>query len=204
MNKVVILGASGHAKVIADIIIKSRDSVVGFLDDNTNLPNKIVGFPYLGTISEITKFSDDICFIIGIGDNQVRKRISDKYSVRWYTAIHPGAVIGFDTKIGEGTVVMANAVINVSTVVGKHCIINTGSILEHDNRIEDYVHISPNATLSGSVSVGTMTQIGAGATIRNNMKICNNCIIGAGAVVVKDIEISGTYIGVPAKNETRL
>ena len=199
MNKVIILGAGGHAKVIADIVIKSGDCLVGFLDDNPDLPQKIMGFPNLGCISNITKFDNDIQYVIGIGDNEIRKKMSQKFSVSWYTAIHPKATIAFDVKIGEGSVVMANAAINISSIIGKHCIINTGSVIEHDNYIGDYVHISPNATLSGTVSVGDMTHIGVGATISNNISICNNVILGAGCTVVKNITKSGIYIGIPAK-----
>lgn len=199
MNKVVILGASGHAKVIADIILKSRDELIGFLDDNTALPSQIIGYPYLGKITHYEKYADECCFVIGIGSNRIRKKIAESMNVNWYTAIHPSAQIAIDTVISEGTVVMANAVINTSAVIGKHCIINTGAVIEHDNAIGDYVHISPNVSLCGNVNIGDLTHIGAGATISNNIKVCNNCIVGAGAVVVKNITSSGTYIGAPAK-----
>ena len=197
MKKVVIIGASGHAKVIADIVIKSGDELMGFLDDNTELPKKIVGYPYLGIISDYHKYSGDCWFIIGIGNNSIRKKIAESINVNWYTAIHPSVQVAIDTKIGAGSVVMANAIINTSAVIGKHCIINSGAIVEHDNRLCDYVHISPNATLCGTVSVGELTHIGAGVTVKNNTNICDNVVVGAGGVVVKDISKSGTYIGVP-------
>ena len=199
MKKVVIIGASGHAKVIADIVIKSGDELVGFLDDNEALPDGILGYPYLGTIENYCGFAQKCCFIIGIGNNLIRKRIAESMDVKWYTAIHPSAQIAIDTKIGEGTVLMANSVINTSASVGRHCIINTGAVVEHDNRIKDYVHISPNASLCGNVSVGTLTHIGAGVTVKNNITVCDNVIVGAGGAVVKDIVENGTYIGVPVR-----
>ena len=198
MKNVIIIGASGHAKVIADIVIKSGDKLVGFLDDNIQLPEKVIGYPYLGEISNYSKYVDDCCFVIGIGNNSIRKKIADSMNVKWYTAIHPSAQIAIDTVIGEGTVVMANAVINISAIIGNHCIINTGAVVEHDNIISDYVHISPNASLCGTVKVGELTHIGAGVTVKNNTSICENVIIGAGGVVVRDIEEKGVYIGVPA------
>ena len=199
MKKVVIIGASGHAKVIADIVIKSGDEVIGFLDDNTKLPDSIIGYPYLGTIDKYHEYAEECCFIIGIGDNSIRKKIAEKINVNWYTAVHPSAQLAIDTKIGEGTAVMASAVINTSAQIGKHCIINTGAVIEHDNRICDYVHISPNTALCGTVSVGEMTHIGAGTTVKNNISICDNVVVGAGSVVVKDITEHGTFFGVPAK-----
>jgi sugar O-acyltransferase (sialic acid O-acetyltransferase NeuD family) len=197
MEKVMIIGASGHAKVIADVIIRSGDQLVGFLDDNTDLPDTIVGYPYLGTISEYRKYTADCSFVIGIGNNHIRRKIAESMDVHWYTAIHPSALLAIDTEIGEGSVIMANAVINTSARIGKHCIINTGAVIEHDNEIGDYVHVSPSATLCGTVSVGEMTHIGAGATVKNNLAICGHTIIGAGGVVVRSIDTEGVYVGVP-------
>ncbi len=199
MKKVIIIGASGHAKVIADIVIKSGDELVGFLDDNTELPKSVIGYPYLGVIDRYHEYEENCNFIIGIGNNQVRKKIAERVDVNWYTAIHPSAQIAIDTVIGDGTVIMANAIVNTSATIGKHCIINSGAIIEHDNVIGDYVHISPNATLCGTVSVGNLTHIGAGVTIKNNTSICDSVIVGAGGVVVKDIFEKGTYVGVPVK-----
>lgn len=201
MKKVIIIGASGHAKVIADIVIKGGDELVGFLDDNAALPEKIIGYPYLGIVDKYLDYSENCYFIIGIGNNSIRKKIAEKISVNWYTAIHPSAQIAIDVQICEGTAIMANVVVNTSASIGKHCIINTGAIVEHDNKLGDYVHISPNATLCGTVSVGNSTHIGAGVTVKNNTTICDNVIVGAGGVVVKDIDEKGIYIGVPAKKK---
>lgn len=200
---VVIIGAGGHAKVIADIIEKSGDKVLGFLDDN--LPKDITvikEYKVLGKIEECQELlskNKGLYFIIAIGNNYIRKNISEKYVLNYYTAIHPASTIGMQVNIGEGTVIMANVCINSNAIIGKNCIINTGAIIEHDNVIEDYVHVSPNVTLCGTVKIGAFTHVGASATIKNNITIINDCIIGAGAVVLKDIEESGTYIGVPAK-----
>lgn len=199
-KKVVIIGASGHGKVIADIIIKSGDKVVGFLDDADDVQGKtIVGFSVLGKTKDYKKFAD--CeFVIAIGNPYIREKIADLLQVKWYTAIHPTAIISsLDVEIGEGTVVMANAVINSSAIIGKHCIINTAVVIEHDSVLEDYVHISPNATLAGIVTIGKSTHIGAGACTKQVLSVAKDCIIGAGSVIVKDITESGTYAGVPVK-----
>lgn len=202
-KKVIIIGAGGHAKVIADIIEKSGDEVVGFLDDNkengaTVIKNyKVIGGSNNRFAMAITK--ENVEFVIAIGDNQKRKEISNSPNLKFYTAIHPSAQIGLDVRIEEGTVIMANSCINSSAKIGKHCIINTGAIIEHDNIIEDYVHISPNATLGGTVKIGESTHVGIGSIVKNNITICKNCTIGAGAVVVKNILEEGTYVGVPAR-----
>ena len=205
-KEVVIIGAGGHAKVIADIIYKSGDIVLGFLDDNKELGSNIIKEPKLsviGTINDIHKIqqkNNSINFIIGIGDNKTRRTIAEKYNdINYYTAIHPTAQIGIDIEIEKGTTIMANTCINTSSKIGKHCIINTGSIIEHDNKIGDYVHISPNATLCGTVEIGENTHVGAGTTIKNNIKICDNTIIGCGTIIIRDIWEKGTYVGIPSQ-----
>ena len=207
MNKnVVIIGAGGHAKVIADIIDKSKDIVVGFLDDNKTKGDIIIKekqYRVIGKIDDCTKIQlkyPEMEFVIAIGNNKVRKQIAERYeNLKFYTAIHPSGQIALDVEIGEGTVIMANTSINTSAKIRRHCIINTGAIVEHDNILEDYVHVSPNATLCGTVQIGELTHIGAGTTVRNNISICHDCIIGAGSVVVKNINEPGTYIGIPAR-----
>lgn len=199
MNKLIIIGASGHGKVVADIALNAGYYIEGFLDDDT-AKSDIMGYPVLGPIEDILKYQDDYEFIIAIGNNQIRRQISEKFKqINWATLIHPKATIGMNVSIGKGSVVMANATINPDTKIGDHCIVNTASIVEHDNYLEDYVHISPNATLGGTVRVGCGTHIGIGAVVKNNTSISKDCIIGAGGVVVKDIDTSGVYMGVPAK-----
>ena len=203
-KKVIIFGASGHARVIADIIKKSGDEIVGFLDDNADIQGKTIfdSKIVLGdTSEESVKKYVDCYFIIGIGSNRVRKIISEKYpNLKWYTAIHPSSIIGSDVSINEGTAIMAGTVINTGTVVGKHCIVNTSSSLDHDNILEDYVHISPGSHLAGTVKISEGTWICAGVTVINNITIGKNNIIGAGATVIKSIEEDNlTYVGVPAK-----
>lgn len=191
MKKIVIFGAGGHAHVVADIIESEGNKVVAFLDDDLNKED------CSGLISEFNKYND--CeFIIGIGNADVREKIS-KFNLKWHTAIHPSAIISKTAKIGEGTVVMPNAVINARTIIGRHCIINTGTIVEHDNKIDDFTHISVGVNLGGTVSIGKKTWVGIGSTIKNNISISDNVIVGAGAVIVKDINDFGTYIGVPAR-----
>lgn len=198
-KSVIIIGKSGHGKVIADIILSQGDKVTGFLDDAYSDNETILGFPLLGTVDDYVNYPD--CeFIIAIGNPQIRELIANKLNVKWYTAIHKTAVISaLDAEIGEGTAIMANAVINPSTKIGKHCIVNTGAVVEHDNVLGDFVHISPKAVLAGTVSVGKSTHIGVGAAVINNVSITSDCVIGGGAAVVKDVTESATYVGVPAR-----
>ena len=199
-KKIIIIGASGHGKVLADLAIKNQYEIIGFLDDGKP-EGEICGFPILGKSEKCLEYREQCEFVIAIGNNAVRKKIAETYPLKWATLIHPTAVLGMNVKISEGTVVMANAVINPEAVVGKHCIINTAAVVEHDNVLGDYVHISPNAALAGTVHVGSQTHIGIGAAVRNNIDIAANVVIGAGAVVVKNIFEQGVYVGVPAEKK---
>lgn len=201
MKDVIIIGAGGHAKVIAEIILKSGDNVVGFLDDKNDLQNKIIYInkKVIGTTKDINKYKD-CYFIIGIGNNAIRKKINEENNLKLYTAIHPSAIIAQDVEIGEGTVIMPGVVINPGTKIGKNCIINTSSSLDHDNLIEDYVHISPGSHLAGTVKIGESTWICTGVIVKNNITIEKDNVIGAGSVVIKDIlDTNSTYVGIPAK-----
>ena len=200
MNKnVIIVGAGGHAKVVADVIRKNGDIVVGFLDDDRCKHGKdFFGAKILGFVSEYDVFRSDACFIIAIGDNAVRKTLSSKMVCNWYTAVHPDAVVSEGVIIGNGSFVGAGAVLNPDTKIGNHVIINTCAVVEHDCRVGDFTHISPNSAVCGGCKIGVQVWIGAGSTVINGLNICDEVIIGAGATVVDDVKQKGKYIGVPA------
>ena len=194
MNRLIIVGASGHGKVIADIAVRNGYEDIVFLDDNEAI-QECAGFPVIGGTAEVTRLNGDK--IVAIGNPAVRERLQG--TIHPVTLVHPNAVVSRRVSLGEGTVVMAGAVINSDAVIGNGCIINTGSSVDHDCRIADFAHISVGAHVAGTCNIGRRTWIGAGATVNNNISICGDCMIGAGAVVIRDILESGTYIGCPAK-----
>ena len=198
MNRLIVVGAGGHGKVIADNAMRNGYTDISFIDDCAT--GQCMGFPIIGVCEELPKLNDGKTdFVIGIGNNAIRKKIAQVYDVNWVSLIHPSAQIAVNVSVGRGTVVMAGAVVNACAMIGEHCIINTSAVIEHDNVIEDYVHISPKAALGGTVRVGTGTHVGIGATVINNIEICADCVIGAGAAVIRKIVESGTYVGVPAR-----
>ena len=188
-----LYGASGHAKVIIDILRKSNQGIEKIFDDNESIKDILS----INVFS--TKNIDDSELIISIGNNKIRKDISGKLKSNFGKAIHPNSIIDPTVKLEEGTVVMAGAIINSSTKIAKHCIINTSASIDHDCILEDFVHISPNATLCGNVNIGEGTHIGAGATIIPGIKIGKWSTIGAGSVVIKDVEDGVTVVGNPAR-----
>lgn len=204
-KKIVIIGASGHGKVVADIAKLNGYDEILFLDDDKS-KTSCGNYKVAGTSKEITKYRD-YDFIIAIGNNKIREKISDtleKENIKQTVLIHPTAVIDETATIKEGTVVMANAVINASVQIGRSCIINTASSIDHDCIINDFVHVSPGVHVAGTVTIGRNTWLGIGSTVINNLEICSNCIIGAGSTVIKDIKEEGTYIGSPAERMKKM
>lgn len=199
-RKLIIIGASGHGKVVADIAKLSGYEIVEFLDDDND---KVFcgNYNVIGKIKEFKKHKD--CdFIVGIGNAIVREKIQNMitaFGCRVVTLIHPNAVIASDTEVGNGTVIMAGSVVNSGTTIGNGVIINTCSSVDHDCTVENFVHVAVGAHVAGTVYVAERTWIGAGATVINNIKILKSCTIGAGAVIVRNIEHEGVYVGVPAK-----
>jgi len=201
-SQLLIIGASGHGKVVADIAIKMKQwEYIAFLDDDSLL-HKSMNIDVIGNCNDIRKFINEYEIFIAIGNNKVRENVMRKLEDMGAiipVLIHPSAIIGEQTVVGFGTVIMAGTVINCCCSIGKGCIINTGSTLDHDNVIDNYVHISPGVNIAGTVRIGKNSWIGIGSIIKNNISITSDCIVGAGAVVVSDIIESGTYIGVPAR-----
>ena len=199
MKKIVIIGASGHGKVAADIALKCGYTDIVFLDDNISIKN-CGRHSVVGSNDRVEDINGDV--IVAIGNSAARRRIHESIEEeRLAVLIHPDAVVAEDVTIGSGTVVMAGTVINPGSMIGRGCIINTCASVDHDCKLGDYVHVAVGAHLAGSVEVGDETWIGAGATVSNNIEICGRCMIGAGAVVVKDIEEAATYLGVPARQK---
>lgn len=198
VEKIIVIGCGGHAKVVTTLACQSGYEIAGFLDDRYS-EDTFLGYPVLGKIENCLEYKEQCCFVVAIGDNAVRARIMSQYDLRYPVLIHPKAYVARTATIGTGTMVMVGAVVNDFACVGKGCILNSGSIVEHDCVLEDYVHISPGVVLCGTVHVGQNVHVGAATVVRNNQSIGADILVGAGAVVVNDLEETGVYVGIPAK-----
>ena len=207
MKKLVIIGAGGHGKVVADCALNVGYTDIEFLDDN-RVVSDVLGFAVVGSVSDVSVYDPDKTeFFVAIGNNRVRidmvrKLIEGGYAVA--TLVHPKTVVSSFAKVGAGTLVMPGAVINAQAQIGVGAIVNTGVCIDHDCRIGDGVHISPGAILSGTVSVGERTWICSGAVISNNINIGSGSQVAAGAVVVHNVDDFVLVAGVPATVKKRV
>lgn len=188
LNRLIIISASGHGKVVADIAKLCGYTEIVFLDNNPELKESS-GYLLLGPDTMAAELEGEI--FVAVGNSEIRQRLMDRDAGRIFpTLIHPSAVIAEDAAIGNGSVVMAGTVINPGTQIGKGCIVNTSSSIDHDCVVGDYCHVSVESHLSGTVILGNHVWIGTGATVSNNVNICSDVIIGVGAVVINDVKES--------------
>lgn len=177
----VLYGASGHCKVIIDILEANNIPIDFIVDDNPQLLD-LLGY-------EVKRNSGNYDeLIVSVGSCEIRKKIVESLNVKKYLkAIHPSAIVSPRTTIDDGTVIMQGAIIQSCAEIGKHCIVNTGASVGHDVKIGNFVHIAPHATITGSVEIGEGTWIGAGTVVKQGVRIGAWSMIGAGSVVVDDI-----------------
>ncbi len=195
----ILFGASGHGKVILDILRRRGVEPIAFWDDRPTT-GRLMGVEVIQTPEP------PLCdqMIVSVGNNRIRASLVDRFiNQRFGIAIHPSALIGEDVEIGEGTVVMAGVKINSGTRIGKHCILNTGCSVDHDCSLGDFAHISPQATLTGGVSVGEGSHIGAAAVVIPGISIGRWCILGAGSVLIRDLPEGTKAVGSPARSIAR-
>lgn len=203
MDTLVILGAGGHGRVVADAAICSGWHRVLFFDDAW--PQLVQTGPWdvAGGTKELMQHRERyprIC--VAVGDNETRLRLLSQLEREGFfpvSVVHPSAVVSPLSELGAGSVVLAGAVVNPFSKIGRGCIINTGATVDHDSLLGDGVHISPGVHLGGDVRIGRRTWVGIGSTVRNGISIGSDVMVGAGAAVVADVDDRVTVAGVPAR-----
>lgn len=207
MEKLAILGASGHGKVVADAALAAGWRAVEFFDDAWPRLAKVGSHAVVGdTAALIERRSSLDGFVVAIGNNAIRLdklRALTAQGLRAAIIVHPRAVLSSSAMVGAGTVVFATAVVNPDARIGEACIINSGAIVEHDCLLGDGVHVSPGALLAGGVTIGSRSWIGIGASVRQLISIDEDAVVGAGAAVVSPVPRGATVMGVPARLNKR-
>lgn len=209
-RKLIIVGAGGHAKVVAETSLAAGYDIVGFVDDFVNQA-PLPGYRVLGTSSVLneimTQYGRDVDVFVAIGDNSVRKcmslRIAD-FGVPFAILSHPSSCVSQFAQLNEGTIVMPGVIVNAGTVVGRHVILNTSCSVDHDCVIADFSHISPGVHVAGGVKIGEGCHIGIGASVVPGVTIGEWTVVGSGAAVVNDLPAHVVAVGVPARIIKRL
>ena len=198
---VAIVGYSGHAYVIIDILLSAGRLVTAYCDQEEKASNPY-HLQYLGKESEVIHRLKEYDYFACVGHNGIREKIHTNLSNLLgnpINAIHPRAVVSSSVKIGDGVMIAANATVNPLVEIGRGVICNTSSSIDHECVIGDFSHIAPGAVLCGNVRVGRRSFIGAGAVIRQGIIIGDNVMVGAGAVVIRDIPDNTTVVGNPQR-----
>lgn len=190
---VIVIGAGGHGRVVADALLASGREVRGFTDRGLEPGTPVLGTHVLGDDRALDEFDADmIDLAMGLGSverSPLRAEVFDRLSARFRftSVVHPSAVVSTGATIGTGSQVMAGAVVQTGVRIGKNVLLNTRSSLDHDCDIGDHAHIAPGVTLSGGVFVGARTHIGTGSVAIQSVRIGSECMIGAGSTVFKDL-----------------
>ncbi|HTD39029.1 MAG TPA: acetyltransferase [Mucilaginibacter sp.] len=191
-----LYGASGHAKVVIEILEQQNGIISGLIDSDPD-KKSLLDYPVFQQMPQVS--DGKIRSIICIGNNLIRRKLANEIEANFVTAIHRSANISPRCLIGQGSVIMSSVSVNCDAIIGNHVILNTNCSVDHDCIVQDYVHISPNAALAGNVSIGEGTHVGIGASIIQGIKIGKWATIGAGAVIIEDVPDYAVVVGNPGK-----
>jgi len=203
---VILLGAGGHARVLADALGAAGCDIAGVSDpDRDRAKDAFAGIPVLSDADVLGRAPDTVVLVNGvggIGDTAPRRDLFLRFKARGFrfaTVVHPAAAVAREAVLGEGAQIMAGAVIQTSARVGENTLINIGVVVDHDCNIGAHCHLAPGSALSGKVCLGAETHIGTGASLIHDIVVGARCLIGAGAVVIRDVPDDIRAVGVPAK-----
>ena len=198
-RQLVILGAGGHAEVVADAARSGDDPwhVEAFVPEagEAALQERLAAAP----------IGQRPALVIGFGASADARAaaVARFEDAAWATVVHRAAWVSPSAELGPGTVVLAGAVVNAGARVGRHAIVNTAAVVEHGAHVGDFVHVGPGAILGGDVVVGEDARIGLGAAVRDHVSIGAGATVGMGAVVVGDVAAQAVVVGNPARARER-
>lgn len=208
-QKLVGIGAGGHARVILDILRQAGEfDIVGLTDADPALHGtKVEGALVLGSDEVLRDLAAQgvhhlFLGVGGTGDNRPRAAVFDRLiasGFEFVSAIHRRATVAGSARIAGGAVIMAGAIVNPGVTVGRNVIINTGAVVDHDCVLEDHVHVAPGAVISGGVRIGRGTHIGTGAAVKQGVTLGDHVVVGVGAAVIEDVPAGAVVGGVPAR-----
>jgi len=199
-GRLLILGAGGHGRAVADLAAECGWTVTGFTDRApgpgvVGRDDDVAALASAGTIDAA---------VVGVGNSALDRRVTlfqllKASGVTAATLVHPRAVVSRSCRIGEGAVLFPGGVLGASVEVGDNAVIYSGVIAEHECRIGAHAYLSPGVVLCGGVTVEACGFLGARATILPNLTVGKDAEVAAGAVVISDVPAGGKVMGVPAR-----
>lgn len=196
LEKYILYGSGGHAKVVLDSLEKENKEVTGFFDDHIRSAS-FLQVPILGNYD--ASIHPACVVLITIGNNKIRKKISSEILHRFGNCIYPGSIISRSAVILKGSMILQGSVLNHSCAIGEHVIVNTRAVVEHDVIVENFVHLAPGSVICGNSKIGEGTLVGANAVVGPNVSIGKWCQISAGSAVTENIPDFSLVMGVPGK-----
>ncbi len=207
-KQVIIVGASGHAKVIIDVFERMGNyEILGLFDDHIATGTALLGYQLLGNLEQVPPFLSKhkgVQLFMAIGDNWTRyqvkaalERASD--DIQWAQAIHPFSHVGKGTKLGSGIAILAGAVINSEAEIKDFTIVGSNASIDHESHLGDYASLGPGSTLGGNVHIGDFSAIGLGANLIHGLTIGSQTVIGAGSLILQDFGNNLVVYGTPGK-----
>ncbi len=210
-DEIIVVGAGGHGRVVLDALLASGARVYGLLDLELAAGSEVMGVVVLGGDEVLDSLASARYRLAnGLGANPstvaraaLHQRLS-RLGCRFTSVVHPSAVVGRATEVGEGSQIMARAVVQCGSRIGRNVVVNTAAVLDHDVVIEDDAFIAPGAVLCGAVELGRGVFIGAGAVLLPGVRVGANAVIAAGAVVCVEVPAGGVFSGVPARTHRKI
>lgn len=208
MTNIIVVGSSGHAKVIIDIVQQAGQyQIAGLLDRFRAVGEETLGYQVLGQEEDLPELVARYSIagaIVAVGDNFNRARVVSRIAeicpdLPFVSAIHPRATIATDVSIGAGSVVMAGAIINPSCTVGRFCILNTRASLDHDSVLGNFASLAPGSIVGGGCRIGEYSAVGIGAVLGHGVRVGEHAVIGAASLLLKPVEAFVVAYGSPAR-----
>ena len=205
MNDIYIVGASGFGREVAWLIEELETwNIAGFIDDNESIQNTIINnIPVIGNTDFLLDMKDNINVVIAIGNPYIREKIVQKL-ISKETICFPNIIakdvrISKYVKMGIGNIICTGTILTTNISLGNFNHINLDCTVGHDVVLNDYITVYPSVNISGNVNIDYYSELGTGSKIIQGKTLAKSVVLGAGAVVVKNLEESGTYVGVPTK-----
>jgi sugar O-acyltransferase (sialic acid O-acetyltransferase NeuD family) len=204
----IIIGAGGHAAVLADALLSAGVQLLGFTDaERARHGARLCGLPVLGSDEEVLgSYQRDAVLLVNgigaVGDVGLRSRVQQRLQLdgwRFGGVRHASAVVSPYARVADDVQLLAMSVVQAGAQISQGCIVNTAAVVEHDACLGPWVHVAPRAVLCGGVTVGARSHIGAGAVVRQGLSLGEETLVGVGAAVVKNFAGGGCLVGVPAR-----